>query len=92
MKGPECLLTSVVQVDPAKLMPVLSNQSYADAFRVAALLQILDIRDAIETDRFLDVAPDLSTPTTGEDRNGLPTGSEQPVGNDTVNYDLRFEL
>jgi hypothetical protein len=34
----------------------------------------------------------LSTPTTGEDRNGLPTGSEQPVGNDTVNYDLRFEL
>jgi START domain len=61
--APECLLTSVVQVDPKGWIPVkplsfLSNQGYADAFGVAGLLQLLDARDAIDHDRFLNVAAD----------------------------------
>mmetsp|Transcript_3916 Transcript_3916/g.7940 ORF Transcript_3916/g.7940 Transcript_3916/m.7940 type:complete len:1021 (-) Transcript_3916:198-3260(-) len=67
-KGPltsECMLTAVVQVNPKGWVPTrpiickFSEQTYADAFGVSALLQTLDIRDAIETDRFKDLAPDL---------------------------------
>ena len=94
--APECLLTSVVQVDPkgwvpTKPMPFLSNQTYADAFGVSALLQILDIRDAIVNDRFVDVAPGLDqpTPAMGKARNGLRAG-DQEIDNQDLNYDLRF--
>jgi len=69
-KGPhmnECMLTAVVQVDPKGWIPTrkvscLSNQTYADAFGVSALLQTLDIQDAIENDRFRNVSPDLQYP------------------------------
>mmetsp|Transcript_8683 Transcript_8683/g.15673 ORF Transcript_8683/g.15673 Transcript_8683/m.15673 type:complete len:398 (+) Transcript_8683:1-1194(+) len=91
-KGPtgnECMLTSVVQVDPKGWVPTkpvvfLSNQTYADAFGISALLQTLDIRDAIENDRFLDLSPDLhfTAPSTG--RNGVSTSVSQE------DYDLRF--
>mmetsp|Transcript_28793 Transcript_28793/g.77999 ORF Transcript_28793/g.77999 Transcript_28793/m.77999 type:complete len:1034 (+) Transcript_28793:224-3325(+) len=61
----ECMLTAVVQVNPQGWVPTRpiicqrSKQTYADLFSVAALLQTLDIRDAIETDRFEDLSPDL---------------------------------
>lgn len=92
-KGPECMLTSVVQVGPGgwvptKPVPFLSNQTYTDAFGIAALLQMLDIRDAIENDRFLDVAPELNIPKpsvrSGGKSNAAPASSEQ------INYDLRY--
>jgi len=55
----ECLLTHIVQVDPRGWVPTFSppiiGQSYADAFTVAALLQILDVRDALHQDRFVNV-------------------------------------
>lgn len=61
----ECMLTAVAQVNPKGWIPTRpmacqsSDQTYADAFGVSALLQTLDIRDAIENDRFRDLSPDL---------------------------------
>jgi len=59
----ECMMTATVQVDPKGWVPtskwsILSNQTYGDAFGVAALLQLVDIRDAIDQDRFVPVAVD----------------------------------
>jgi hypothetical protein len=92
--GHECLLTAVVQVDPKGWVPArpisfLANQSYADAFGVSALLQILDVRDAIDHDRFIDVSPDfqLSAPLSGAPKND---SSSQELINDFVNYDSRY--
>lgn len=59
----ECLMTATVQVDPKGWVPTaqwscLSNQAYGDAFGITALLQLVDIRDAIDQDRFVPVAAD----------------------------------
>jgi hypothetical protein len=56
----ECFMTTVVQVDPKGWIPLtpvpfLSHQTYAEAFGVAALSQMTDIRDAIDQDRFLPI-------------------------------------
>ncbi|KAL3918794.1 MAG: hypothetical protein SGILL_004070 [Bacillariaceae sp.] len=87
--GNECMLTSVVQVDPKGWVPTrpfacLSKQTYADAFGISALLQTLDVRDAIESDRFLDLSPDLhfQMPSIGESGN--------VVRNPDEDYDMRF--
>mmetsp|Transcript_36831 Transcript_36831/g.89457 ORF Transcript_36831/g.89457 Transcript_36831/m.89457 type:complete len:996 (-) Transcript_36831:568-3555(-) len=94
--GPECMLTNVVQVDPrgwvpTKAIPFLSNQTYVDAFGISALLQMLDIRDAVENDRFIDVSPDLNIPRYGskaeEDGGKMANG----IGsNEKISYDMRF--
>jgi len=92
--GPECMFTTVVQVDPkgwvpTKAIPFLSNQTYVDAFGISALLQMLDIRDAIENDRFVDVSPDLNIPKynskTEEDEGKVITASSEKLS-----YDMRF--
>jgi len=54
----ECLMTAVTQVDPKGWVPTapipfLGNQGYGDAFAVAALSLVLEIRDAIDHDRFI---------------------------------------
>lgn len=59
----ECMLTSVVQVDPRGWVPVTSipcfkSSVYGDSFAITALLQLLDIRDAINQDRFVPVSLD----------------------------------
>ncbi len=94
--GLECLLTAVVQVDPKGWVPTrplsfLSNQTYADAFGVSALFHILDIRDAIEHDRFLDVSPDFQVSPMPPGKSSTNSSArEQPASNDFVNYDLRY--
>ena len=65
----ECLLTAVVQVDPKgwvplRPIPFLADQCYGEAFGISALLQLLDIRDAIDLDRFLPVGFETSNPST----------------------------
>lgn len=87
--GSECMLNTVVQVDPKGWVPTtpivfLSNQTYADAFGISALLQTLDIRDAILSDQFLNLSPDLyhSTPATG--KNGQTSHVPQEE------FDMRF--
>eukprot|EP00934_Nitzschia_sp_Nitz4_P002994 Nitzschia sp. Nitz4//scaffold46_size129759//57584//60679//NITZ4_003502-RA/size129759-processed-gene-0.224-mRNA-1//-1//CDS//3329552598//2984//frame0 len=94
----ESLLTAEVQVDPkgwvpTQPLPFLSNQNYADAFAVNALLQVLDIRDAISKDLFLDASPDIqqNPQATNRFRDGFFVATrEQARANDAVNYDLRF--
>eukprot|EP00588_Corethron_pennatum_P003354 CAMPEP_0194290032 /NCGR_PEP_ID=MMETSP0169-20130528/40426_1 /TAXON_ID=218684 /ORGANISM="Corethron pennatum, Strain L29A3" /LENGTH=1109 /DNA_ID=CAMNT_0039037509 /DNA_START=160 /DNA_END=3489 /DNA_ORIENTATION=- len=77
-KGPrsnatqECLLTCIVQVDPKGWIPTFSlssNQSYADAYSVAALLHLLDIRDVLDHDRFCPVGCDPHDPQSLFDEN-----------------------
>lgn len=65
----ECLLTAVVQVNPRGWVPIcplpfISLKCYGSAFGIAALLQLLDIRDAIDRDRFVAAALDIEPPTT----------------------------
>lgn len=65
----ECLLTAVVQVDPKGWVPIspfpfVSMKCYGESFGLQALLQLLDIRDAIDRDRFIPVALDIEPPTT----------------------------
>lgn len=89
----ECLLTAVTQVDPKGWVPTrpwsfLSNQTYADAFGISVLLQLLDIRDAIDHDRFLDVSPDIPVASTGKSK--MESSAEQIQDNDAFNYDVRF--
>lgn len=64
----ECLLTAVVQVDPRGWVPIspfpfVSMKCYGESFGLTALLQLLDIRDAIDRDRFIPVALDIEPPT-----------------------------
>ena len=64
----ECLLTAVVQVDPRGWVPIaplpfVSLKCYGAAFGIAALLQLLDIRDAIDRDRFVAAQLDIEPPT-----------------------------
>jgi hypothetical protein len=57
----ECLMTNTVQVDPRGWVPALSHtpffksQGYGDAFAAMALNMILDVKDAIDTNRFVAV-------------------------------------
>ena len=97
--GPECLLTSVVQVDPKGWVPTkplgfLSNQGYADAFGIAALLQLLDISDAIDFDRFLDVAADTHQipPSSQKPNRSMynELGNDGRVADELGHYDFEF--
>ncbi|KAL7472941.1 hypothetical protein ACHAXS_013321 [Conticribra weissflogii] len=60
----ECLLSQVVQVDPRgwvptnSCLPFFRNQGYGDAFAIMALHQMLDVREALDTLRFVAVPMD----------------------------------
>lgn len=98
----ECLMTAVVQVDPRGWVPTrplsfLANQAYAEGFAVAALLQLLDIRDAIDLDRFVAVDDDSFQPRERTQSYEIPP--EVGVGlipavnsmdDDPMNYDFKY--
>jgi hypothetical protein len=76
-------MTAWAQVDPKGWVPTrpmsfLASQSYGDAFSVATLMQLLDIRDAIDQDRF--------TPVT------LDGDEYRQVGRKMLSFDLDDEL
>jgi len=60
----ECLLSHVVQIDPRGWVPSTSsvpffrNQGYGDAFAVMALHQMLDVKEALDSARFVAVPMD----------------------------------
>lgn len=62
----ECLMTNTVQVDPrgwvpaASSVPFLRSQGYGDAFAAMALNQMLDVKDAIDSSRFVPMSNDPS--------------------------------
>lgn len=75
----ECVVTQVVQVDPMGWVPTTRlknhhNQSYADAFAISMLFQLVDIRDELNhplstssvTSSFAEFYNDLSSRTTYE--------------------------
>lgn len=57
-EAPECLLTHILQVDPKGW--VWHQLGYLDAFVTEMLCQVLDVRDLLETDRFMAVHVDTS--------------------------------
>jgi len=67
----ECLLSQVVQVDPRGWVPTTSclpffrSQGYGDAFAIMALHQMLDVREALDSLRFVAVPMD-DTPNFGQ--------------------------
>jgi len=57
----QCMLIHMVQTDPkgwipTMKLPFLANQKYSDAFGVSSLLQILDLQDALASERFVSVS------------------------------------
>jgi Protein ENHANCED DISEASE RESISTANCE 2, C-terminal/START domain len=105
----DCLLTAVVQVDPRGWVPIspfpyVSFRGYGDAFGVSALLQLLDIRDAIDRDRFLAVSLDVEPPTNYYSQlkiNDLPASEAEELslkassarrasGDSERNYDFSY--
>ena len=64
----ECLLTYIVQVDPKGWVPTYSprkTQSYAEAFGIESLNHILDVRDNLDNERFVNVGLDGRGQFTG---------------------------
>jgi hypothetical protein len=62
----QCMLTHMVQTDPKGWvptwkLPMFASQGYADAFGVSSLMQVLDLQDALNSDRF------VSAVSAGED-------------------------
>jgi hypothetical protein len=51
----DCFMTTVAQVDPKGWVPLQSHQAYGETFGVAALLHMIDIRDALDRERYLPV-------------------------------------
>ena len=60
----ECLLSHVVQIDPrgwvpsTSSLPFFRNQGYGDAFAIMALHQMLDVKEALDSARFVAVPMD----------------------------------
>ena len=75
----ECLLSCVVQVDPrgwvpaASSLPFLQNQGYGDAFGIMALHQMLDVKEALDTARFVTVPTESSGGAHGVHASGVAT-------------------
>eukprot|EP00814_Leptocylindrus_danicus_P018772 CAMPEP_0116031236 /NCGR_PEP_ID=MMETSP0321-20121206/17383_1 /TAXON_ID=163516 /ORGANISM="Leptocylindrus danicus var. danicus, Strain B650" /LENGTH=1121 /DNA_ID=CAMNT_0003506301 /DNA_START=101 /DNA_END=3466 /DNA_ORIENTATION=- len=100
---PECLMTQIVQVDPrgwvpTMKLPALAHQGYADAFSVSALLQMLDIRDALNYSRFMvsdrvsvyratQTARNLTKTLTAEQTGGVATQDPATVVTDDEGED-----
>jgi hypothetical protein len=103
-------MTATVQVDPKGWVPTrqlsfFSNHSYGDAFGIAALQQLVEIRDAIDQDRFIPVSDDhdfqnkalsydfqsLGNNEAAVIRPSLSTDTgDVTVNDDLVNYDFSY--
>jgi hypothetical protein len=97
----ECLICAVAQVDPRGWIPtmpvaLLSNQSYADAFGISNLLHLLEIRDAIDFDRFEPNQTwknhQLQTTSTGGIAHAVSSDSVEDtvLPDDFVDYDYTY--
>lgn len=79
----ECLMTQTVQVDPkgwvsTTKLPFLGGQGYADAFSVSSLVHMLDIRDALNYDRF--VVPNKASDYLATQRKNMRARAISDVG------------
>ncbi|KAI2502055.1 DUF1336-containing protein [Fragilaria crotonensis] len=85
--GEECLLTCVVQVDPRGWIPRSFLYGYSESFGISALLQMLDIKDALDHERFVPVHVDNTTSLSTQRRHATyQLHSEE----DPINYDFNY--
>ena len=85
--GEECLLTCVVQVDPRGWIPRSFFSGYSESFGISALLQMLDIKDALDHDRFVPVHVDNAALLTTQRRH---TTHHHHSEEDHINYDFNY--
>lgn len=92
----ECLLTHIVQVDPRGWVPTMNlpyfgNQVYAEAFGMSSLLQMIDIKDALDYERFVPVSVDDTPPRkiVSSMQLNKPKDSEFSE-EDHIHYDFAF--
>jgi hypothetical protein len=77
----ECLLSLVVQINPkgwvpsTAYIPFFRNQGYGDAFAIMALHQMLDIKEALNSARFVAVPMDVTHYTSLDEPHGARMGS-----------------
>jgi len=92
----ECLMTAVAQVDPKGWIPVtplplLCSQAYGDAFGFGALFQLLDIRDAIDQERFVAVDHETKyVPTSSSSFANDALRQSFSMEEDPLNYDFSY--
>jgi hypothetical protein len=92
----ESLMTAVVQVDPRGWvptipLPIFSNQSYGDAFGISVLLQLLEIRDAIDLDRFVPVSLGQSGSNLASSAVSPPPGIPQVRSTDSADEEIAYD-
>jgi hypothetical protein len=77
----ECLLSLVVQIDPkgwvpsTSYIPFLRNQGYGDAFAIMALQQMLDVKEALNSVRFVAIPMDVTHNASYDEPHGPRKGS-----------------
>lgn len=74
---------------PLTPFTVLANQSYGEAFAVSALLHLLDIRDALDRDRFIPVSAEGPTPPQPVGRSDFRDIQQPILGGRSVSDDVR---
>lgn len=77
----ECLLSKVVQIDPKGWIPTRSmfrNQGYGDAFGILALHQMLDVKEALDAERFVTVTVNFDANEYKKMSRRLQRGSNDP--------------
>jgi len=84
LSNEECLLSHVVQIDPRGWVPTTSslpffrNQGYGDAFAVMALHQMLDVKEALDSTRFVAVLMDsVAHHNINQHSNNFRVGQEE---------------
>jgi hypothetical protein len=80
----ECLLSLVVQIDPkgwvasTSSIPFFRNQGYGDAFAIMALHQMLDVKEVLDTMRFVAVPMDGTHNTSFDEPYSGRRGGKPP--------------
>ena len=80
----ECFLSLVVQIDPkgwvpsTSYIPFFRNQGYGDAFAIMALHQMLDVKEALDTMRFVAVPMDGTHNTSFDEPHSGRRGGKPP--------------
>ena len=95
----ECLLTQIVQVNPRGWVPTSGGsrvRGYAEAFGVEALNHILDIRDTLDNERFVNVGvesaahPQSPSPTPNN-RGAFDDQEDDSEARDETDIDVGIE-
>ncbi len=95
LEAQECMLTQVVQVDPKGWIPTypifpFTDQCYGEAFSVSALMQMLDVRDALDHDRFVSVSMGRKTPAWKDAATRFASGRKNDFAHSSFTKDTEL--